>query len=78
MDIAEAKVFLEFLAHFDSLVCEVHLVGEADKHSAFAREDGTCGFLALVVSESVVGREAEHFTYGDRSAHASLSPPTTR
>ena len=69
---------LEFLTDFDSLFGEVHLVGKADEHSAFGREEGTGGFLALVVSEGVVVGEAEDFTYGDRSAHASLSPSTTR
>ena len=56
----EAELF-EFLAHFDSLVCKVHLVGKADEHGTFVREEGTCGFLALVVSEGVVVGEAEHF-----------------
>ena len=49
-----------------------------DEHGTFVREEGTCGFLALVVSEGVVVGEAEHFVYDDRSAHASLSPSTTR
>ncbi len=53
---------LEFLTDFNSLFGEVHLVRKADEHSAFGREEGTCGFLALVVSESVVVGEAEHFT----------------
>ena len=69
---------LEFLTDFDSLFGEVHLVRKADKHSAFGREEGTCGFLALVVSEGVVVGEAEDFDYDDRSAYASLSPSTTR
>jgi len=55
---------LELLTDFDSLFGEVHLVRKADKHSAFVREEGTCGFLALVVSEGVVVGEAEHFTRG--------------
>ena len=69
---------LEFLTDFNRLFREVHLVREANQHSAFGREEGTGGFLALVVSEGVVVGEAEDFTYGDRSAHASLSPSTTR
>ena len=69
---------LEFLADFNSLFRQVNLVGEADEHGTFVREEGTCGFLALVVSEGVVVGEAEHFVYDDRSAHASLSPSTTR
>ena len=40
----------------------------------FVREEGTCGFLALVVSEGVVVGEAEDFDYDDRSAYASLPP----
>ena len=55
---------LEFLTDFDSLFGEVHLVGKADEHSAFGREDRTGGFLALVVSEGVVVGEAEDFTCG--------------
>ena len=55
---------LEFLTDFDSLFGEVHLVGKADEHSAFGREQGTSGFLALVVSEGVVVGEAEDFTGG--------------
>ena len=55
---------LEFLTDFDSLCGEVHLVGKADEHSAFGREQGTGGFLALVVSEGVVVGEAEDFTGG--------------
>ena len=55
---------LEFLTDFNRLFGEVHLVGEADEHSAFGREEGTCGFLALVVSEGVVVGEAEHFASG--------------
>ena len=69
---------LEFLTDFDSLFGEVHLVRKADEHSAFGREEGTGGFLALVVSEGVVVGEAEDFDYDDRSAYASLSPSTTR
>ena len=71
-------MFLQFLTDFDSLFGEVHLVGKADEHCTFGRENRTGGFLALVVSEGVVVGEAENFTYGDRSAHASLSPTTTR
>ena len=67
-------MFLQLLTDFDSLFGEVHLVRKADEHSAFGREEGTCGFLALVVSEGVVVGEAEDFDYDDRSAHASLSP----
>ena len=52
---------LEFLADFNRLFGEVHLVRKADEHSAFVREEGTCGFLALVVSEGVVVGEAENF-----------------
>ena len=55
---------LEFLTDFDSLFGEVHLVRKADKHSAFGREEGTGGFLALVVSEGVVVGEAEDFAGG--------------
>ena len=55
---------LEFLTDFDSLFREVHLVGKADEHSAFGREEGTGSFLALVVSEGVVVGEAEDFTGG--------------
>ena len=69
---------LEFLTDFNRLFGEVHLVRKADEHSAFGREEGTCGFLALVVSEGVVVGEAENFDYDDRSAYASLSPSTTR
>ena len=69
---------LEFLTDFDSLFGEVHLVGEANQHGTFVREEGTCGFLALVVGQGVVVGEAEHFDYDDRSAYASLSPSTTR
>ena len=71
-------MFLQFLTDFNRLFGEVHLVGEADEHSAFGREEGTCGFLALVVIEGVVVGEAEHFDYDDRSAYASLSPPKTK
>ena len=69
---------LELLADFDSLFRQVNLVGEANQHGTFVREEGTCGFLALVVGQGVVVGEAEHFDYDDRSAHASLSPSTTR
>ena len=69
---------LEFLTDFNRLFGEVHLVRKADEHSAFGREEGTCGFLALVVSEGVVVGEAEDFDYDDRSAYASHSPSTTR
>ena len=55
---------LEFLTDFDSLFGEVHLVRKTDEHSAFGREQGTGGFLALVVSEGVVVGEAEHFAGG--------------
>ena len=71
-------MFLQLLTDFDGLFRQVNLVGEADEHSAFVREEGTGGFLALVVCEGVVVGEAEHFDYDDRSAHASLSPSTTR
>ena len=69
---------LELLTDFDGLFRQVNLVGEADEHGTFVREEGTCGFLALVVSEGVVVGEAEDFDYDDRSAYASLSPSTTR
>ena len=69
---------LELLADFDGLFRQVNLVGEANQHGTFVREEGTCGFLALVVGQGVVVGEAEHFDYDDRSAHASLSPSTTR
>jgi len=52
---------LEFLTDFDGLFRQVNLVGEADEHGTFVREEGTCGFLALVVSEGVVIGEAEDF-----------------
>jgi len=55
---------LEFLTDFNRLFGEVHLVGKADEHSAFGREQGTGSFLALVVSEGVVVGEAEDFTGG--------------
>ena len=55
---------LELLADFDGLFRQVNLVGEADEHGTFVREEGTCGFLALVVSEGVVVGEAEHFASG--------------
>ena len=64
---------LEFLADFDSLFGEVHLVRKADEHSAFGREEGTCGFLALVVSEGVVVGKAEHFVYDDRSTYGRVT-----
>ena len=53
---------LELLTDFDGLFRQVNLVGEADEHGTFVREDGTCGFLALVVSEGVVVGETENFT----------------
>ena len=53
---------LEFLTDFNRLFREVHLVREANQHSAFGREEGAGGFLALVVSEGVVVGEAEDFT----------------
>ena len=55
---------LEFLADFDGLFRQVNLVGEANQHGTFVREEGTCSFLALVVSEGVVIGEAEHFAGG--------------
>ena len=55
---------LEFLTDFDGLFRQVNLVGEADEHGTFVREEGTCGFLALVVSEGVVVGEAEDFAGG--------------
>ena len=55
---------LEFLTDFDGLFRQVNLVGEANQHGTFVREEGTGGFLALVVSESVVVGEAEHFAGG--------------
>ena len=67
-------MFLQLLADFDSLFGEVHLVGKANQHGTFVREEGTCGFLALVVSEGVVVGEAEDFDYDNRSAYASLPP----
>ena len=69
---------LEFLTDFNRLFGEVHLVRKADEHCAFRREEGTGGFLALVVGQGVVVGKAEHFDYDDRSAYASLSPSTTR
>ena len=70
----EARTFLQLLTDFDGLFGEVHLIRQANQHGTFVREEGTCGFLALVVSEGVVVGEAEHFDYDDRSAHASLPP----
>ena len=70
----EARMFLQLLADFDGLFRQVNLVGEANQHGTFVREEGTCGFLALVVGQGVVVGEAEHFDYEDRSAHASLPP----
>ena len=55
---------LEFLADFDSLFGEVHLIRQTNQHGTFGREEGTGGFLALVVSEGVVVGEAEDFTGG--------------
>ena len=55
---------LEFLADFDGLFRQINLIGQANQHGTFVREEGTCGFLALVVSESVVVGEAEHFAGG--------------
>ena len=55
---------LEFLADFNRLFGEVHLVGKANQHGTFVREEGTCGFLALVVSEGVVVGETEDFAGG--------------
>ena len=55
---------LEFLADFDGLFRQVNLVGQANQHGTFVREEGTCGFLALVVSEGVVVGEAEDFAGG--------------
>ena len=55
---------LEFLADFNSLFGEVHLVRKANQHGTFVREEGTCGFLALVVGQGVVVGEAEDFAGG--------------
>ena len=55
---------LEFLADFDGLFRQINLIGEANQHGTFVREEGTCGFLALVVSEGVVVGEAEDFAGG--------------
>ena len=66
----EARMFLQLLADFDSLFGEVHLVRQANQHGTFVREEGTGGFLALVVSEGVVVGEAEDFDYDDRSAYS--------
>ena len=60
----EARMFLQLLADFNRLFRQVNLVGEADEHGTFVREEGTCGFLALVVSEGVVVGEAEDFASG--------------
>ncbi|SHL58898.1 hypothetical protein SAMN05720765_1187 [Fibrobacter sp. UWH6] len=57
-------MFLEALTHFDGLVAEVGLVRQTNQHCAGRREDRTCGFLALVVSQSEVFGEAQHFTGG--------------
>ena len=55
---------LEFLADFDGLFRQVNLIGQANQHGTFVREEGTGGFLALVVSEGVVVGEAEDFAGG--------------
>ena len=55
---------LEFLTDFDGLFRQVNLIGQANQHGTFIREEGTCGFLALVVSEGVVIGEAEDFAGG--------------
>ena len=65
---------LELLADFDGLFRQINLIGEANEHGTFVREEGTCGFLALVVGQGVVVGEAEDFDYDDRSAYASLPP----
>nr|WP_141100466.1 hypothetical protein [Fibrobacter sp. UWH1] len=57
-------MFLETLAHFDFLVAEVGLVGQTNQHGTGRREDRTCSFLALVVSQGEVFGEAQHFTGG--------------
>ena len=69
----EARMFLQLLTDFDSLFRQVNLIGQANQHSTFVREEGTCGFLALVVSEGVVVGEAEDFDYDDRSAHGRVT-----
>ena len=66
-------MFLQLLTDFDSLFRQVNLIGQANQHSTFVREEGTCGFLALVVSEGVVVGEAEDFDYDDRSAHGRVT-----
>ena len=38
---------LEFLADFDRLVDEVHLVRQTNQHGTFSREQRACGFLAF-------------------------------
>ena len=63
-------MFLQFLTDFDGLFRQVNLIGEANQHGTFVREEGTCCFLALVVSEGVVVGEAEHFA----KLSASLRP----
>ena len=67
-------MFLQLLADFDGLFRQVNLVGEVNQHGTFVREEGTCGFLAIVVSEGVVVGAAEDFDYNDRSAYVSLPP----
>ena len=67
-------MFLQFLADFDGLFRQVNLIGQANQHGTFVREEGTCGLLALVVSEGIVVGKAEDFDYDDRSAYASLPP----
>lgn len=61
-------MFLQFLADFNRLFGEVHLVGQTNQHGTFVREEGTCGFLALVVGQGVVVGKAEDFDCDDRSA----------
>ena len=55
---------LEFLTDFDGLFRQVNLVGEANQHGTFVREEGTRGFLALVVGQGVIVGEAENFARG--------------
>ena len=55
---------LKFLADFDGLFRQVNRVGQANQYGTFVREEGTGGFLALVVSEGVVVGEAEDFAGG--------------
>ena len=70
----EARMFLQFLADFDSLFRQVNLVGEANQHGTFAGKDGACGFLALVVGQGVIVGKAQDFDYDESpTAHRRVT-----